>query len=154
MVAGSQPHCIPGTWLRSAVVQDHPGHVATAHFGRFRDFGLYSDSLAFYGAHMFYYVWDVPIFCLMGAVGGLMGALWVHLNVKVTALRHRFIPVRCSACPLCKQAYCYSTWVTHRLHIPCNPRLLSAAPHEQWLSAPAVDGPTTLQTHVKVGTEH
>ena len=74
--------------------QQHPGSILSAHFGRYRDFGLYTDSLAFYGSRMFYYVWDVPIFCLMGAVGGLMGALWVHLNVKVTAFRHRCIPVR------------------------------------------------------------
>jgi chloride channel 7 len=47
-----------------------------------------------YGSRMFYYAWDVPIFCLMGAVGGLMGALWVHVNVRVTLFRHRFIPVR------------------------------------------------------------
>ncbi|KAK9901698.1 hypothetical protein WJX75_008976 [Coccomyxa subellipsoidea] len=72
----------------------HPQNILNAHFGRYRDFGLYTDSLAFYGSRMFYYVWDVPIFCLMGAMGGFMGALWVHVNVKVTAFRHRFIPVR------------------------------------------------------------
>ncbi|CAK0770655.1 hypothetical protein CVIRNUC_003789 [Coccomyxa viridis] len=72
----------------------HPQNILSAHFGRYRDFGLYTDSLALYGKRMFYYVWDVPIFCLMGAVGGLMGALWVHVNVRVTAFRHRTIPVR------------------------------------------------------------
>ena len=46
-------------------------------------------SLAFYGARMFYYVWDVPLFMAMGAVGGLMGAGMCHFNVKVTQLRHR-----------------------------------------------------------------
>ena len=76
-------------------MQQHPQNILSAHFGRYRDFGLYTDSLALYGKRMFYYVWDVPIFCLMGAVGGLMGALWVHVNVRVTAFRHRTIPVRC-----------------------------------------------------------
>ena len=76
-------------------VQKHPQNILSAHFGRYRDFGLYTDSLALYGKRMFYYVWDVPIFCLMGAIGGLMGALWVHVNVRVTAFRHRTIPVRC-----------------------------------------------------------
>jgi chloride channel 7 len=79
-----------------ACLQQHPQNILNAHFGRYRDFGLYTDSLAFYGSRMFYYVWDVPIFCLMGAMGGFMGALWVHVNVKVTAFRHRFIPVRCA----------------------------------------------------------
>ena len=78
-------------------MQQHPQNILRAHFGRYRDFGLYTDSLALYGKRMFYYVWDVPIFCLMGAVGGLMGALWVHVNVRVTAFRHRAIPVRCEA---------------------------------------------------------
>lgn len=76
-------------------MQKNPASILSAHFGRYRDFGLYTDSLAFYGSRMFYYVWDVPIFCAMGAVGGLMGALWVHVNVRVTAFRHRCIPVRC-----------------------------------------------------------
>lgn len=53
---------------------------------------------------MFYYAWDVPIFCLMGAVGGLMGALWVHVNVKITALRHRYVPVRCDMLFICNLA--------------------------------------------------
>lgn len=66
----------------------------SAHFGRYRDFGLYTDSLAFYGSRMFYYVWDLPVFFTMGAIGGLMGALWVHVNVKVTAFRHRRINFR------------------------------------------------------------
>ncbi len=38
---------------------------------------------------MFYYVWDVPLFMCMGAIGGLMGAGFCHFNVKVTQLRHR-----------------------------------------------------------------
>ena len=33
-------------------LQEHPGQVFEAHFGRYRDFGLYTDSLAFYGAYL------------------------------------------------------------------------------------------------------
>ena len=43
---------------------------------------------------MFYYVWDLPIFVVMGAVGGLMGALFIKVNVKITQFRHMYIPVR------------------------------------------------------------
>lgn len=71
------------------VLQEHPTQIMQAHFGRYRDFGLYTDSLAFYGARMFYYLWDVPIFMGMGAVGGLMGAGFCHFNVKVTQFRHK-----------------------------------------------------------------
>ena len=38
---------------------------------------------------MFYYLWDVPIFMAMGAVGGVMGAGFCHFNVKVTQFRHK-----------------------------------------------------------------
>ena len=75
-------------------LQEHPGEVLTTHFGRYRDFGLYTDSLAFYGSRMFYYVWDLPIFVGMGAIGGLMGALFIKVNVKITQFRHVYIPVR------------------------------------------------------------
>lgn len=78
----------------SCAVQEHPGQVLVTHFGRYRDFGLYTDSLAFYGSRMFYYVWDLPIFVGMGAVGGLMGALFIKVNVKITQFRHLYIPVR------------------------------------------------------------
>ena len=97
----------------------HPGSLLRAHFGRFRDFGLYSDSLAFYGSRMFYYVWDVPLFCAIGAAGGgeprggggragrgaravpppplpppraALGAAFVAANVRVTAWRAAHVP--------------------------------------------------------------
>lgn len=78
-------------------MQEHPGQVLVTHFGRYRDFGLYTDSLAFYGSRMFYYVWDLPIFVGMGAIGGLMGALFIKVNVKITQFRHLYIPVRYEA---------------------------------------------------------
>ena len=40
---------------------------------------------------MFYYLWDVPIFMAMGAIGGVMGAGFCHLNVKVTQFRHKCV---------------------------------------------------------------
>lgn len=81
-------------WLSPAWGLQESTNVLQAHFGRYRDFGLYTDSLGLYGSRMFYYVWDLPIFCVMGAIGGALGALFIHLNVKVTKLRHRYIPVR------------------------------------------------------------
>lgn len=69
--------------------QARNGNILLSRFGRYRDFGLYTDSLAQYGTRMFYYVWEVPIFCLMGACGGLLGALFIHVNVKITQFRHR-----------------------------------------------------------------
>jgi len=74
-------------------LHDHgAARAAAAHFGRYRDFGLYADSLAFYGSRMFYYFWDVPIFCLMGVAGGVGGAAFVAANVRVTAWRAKAVP--------------------------------------------------------------
>lgn len=55
---------------------------------------LYDDNLALYGKRYFYFVWELPLFALMGAIAGLLGALFIHLNIKATALRARYIPPR------------------------------------------------------------
>ena len=39
------------------------------------DFGLYDDHEANYGLNLWWYVWELPIFMAMGAVGGVLGAL-------------------------------------------------------------------------------
>lgn len=67
--------------------------VSLAKLGNHRDFGLYSDGDANYGATFWYYVWEFPVFVLVGILGGLMGALFIHLNVKITMWRRRHIPV-------------------------------------------------------------
>ncbi len=38
-------------------------------------------------------MWEFPIFVLVGICGGLMGALFIHLNVKITHWRRKYIPV-------------------------------------------------------------
>ena len=57
-------------------------------------FRLYDDNLALYGKRYFYYVWELPVFAMVGAVGGLLGALFICLNIRATALRARFVPPR------------------------------------------------------------
>ena len=39
-----------------------------------------------------WYIWETPIFVLMGCAGGLFGVLFVRLNLIVMALRKRFVP--------------------------------------------------------------
>jgi len=70
------------------------GDFARARFGTHRDFGLYTDNEADYSKKYWWYFWEVPIFLLMGAAGGLMGSAFVNMNVRITAWRHRYIPVR------------------------------------------------------------
>ncbi|GIL75405.1 hypothetical protein Vretifemale_5203 [Volvox reticuliferus] len=41
---------------------------------------------------LWYYSWELPIFAVMGVLGGLLGAAMVVLNNAVTRFRRRFIP--------------------------------------------------------------
>ena len=69
------------------------GDFARARFGTHRDFGLYTDSEADYSKNYWWYFWEVPIFVAMGVCGGLLGAAFVNLNVKITQWRAQYIPV-------------------------------------------------------------
>ncbi|KAI7845409.1 hypothetical protein COHA_001114 [Chlorella ohadii] len=108
-----------------ADAKDHPGRLLATKFGRFRDFGLYTDNYASYGSRMFYHVWDVPIFCCIGALGGLLGALFIHLNVKITQFRHRRIPFRSPwrrlAEVVCLSFVTASVWFAMAWSSPCRP---------------------------------
>lgn len=65
-----------------------------AHFGIHRDFGLYNDDQAKYSQHFWWYVWEVPVFVAMGCFQGLMGALFVKLNARLTNWRRKHITVK------------------------------------------------------------
>ena len=76
---------------------------------------LYDDNLALYGKRYFYYVWELPVFVLMGVTAGLLGALFIKLNIRMTQLRARFIPPSkprlrlmevLAASPFCNFALC------------------------------------------------
>ncbi|KAJ8923258.1 hypothetical protein NQ315_001814 [Exocentrus adspersus] len=41
-----------------------------------------------------YEIYELPIFLVMGAMGGLFGALWNHINYKITVFRMRYIRPR------------------------------------------------------------
>lgn len=67
---------------------------------------LYDDNLALYGERYYYYVWELPVFVLMGVAAGLLGTAFIKLNIRATQLRARFVPPRkpwlrlLEACPL------------------------------------------------------
>lgn len=67
----------------------------TAQLGTKRDFGLYTDGHANYGRNLYYFLWEMPLFMVIGAMGGLIGATFIAINVQITRLRQKFIPVRC-----------------------------------------------------------
>ena len=46
------------------------------------------------GANYYFYAWELPIFVLMGCLGGLSGALWIKCNIALTKLRAKYVPAR------------------------------------------------------------
>jgi len=41
---------------------------------------------------------EIPVFMIMGCLGGLLGALFNHLNFKLTVFRIRYLFVPCLMC--------------------------------------------------------
>ena len=78
-------------WL--VELKHNTGSFLSVKLGLHRDFGLYNDSEANYGSQYWYYLWEVPMYVLLGVLGGLMGALFVRLNKALTKYRQRKIPV-------------------------------------------------------------
>jgi len=46
------------------------------------------------GAKYYFFAWELPIFVLMGCIGGLSGALWIRINIAMTRLRAQHVPAR------------------------------------------------------------
>lgn len=40
---------------------------------------------------MTYQIYEIPLFMIMGILGGLMGALWNYINYKITCFRMKFV---------------------------------------------------------------
>ena len=66
-----------------SVYRGIPGQLSN---GGLLNFGNFEDAT--------YAVWEMPLFLLMGAVGGVLGALFNHINYKLTVFRMRYITAR------------------------------------------------------------
>lgn len=75
-----------------AQFHEHPSKIFEERFGIRRDLGLYDDNIALYGKRFWYYIWELPIYCILGCVAGMLGGLFIKLNIKFTALRAKYIP--------------------------------------------------------------
>lgn len=73
-------------------LQDDASNILSYRLGNSRDFGLYEEDVAVYGKEFFYFLWEIPLFILIGAGGGLFGALFVKLNVNLTYFRRKLVP--------------------------------------------------------------
>ena len=131
-------------------LKDNPRGIMTASLGVHRDFGLYADSATDYGKVFSYYWWELGVFALMGALGGGLGGLFVWLNVKITAWRHRWVPV---GRPLRRHAEVvlvalFTAVLTYALSraspCPALPARLSEYPSEDVISDSLDGGPVPL----------
>lgn len=77
-------------WLHQ--LYTNPSSFFKAKFGLHRDFGLYADDEADYSRVLWWYVWEIPIFAVMGIAGGIMGIYFVNLNLKLMRWRARYVP--------------------------------------------------------------
>ena len=66
-----------------SVYRGIPGQLSN---GGLLNFGNFDDAT--------YAVWEMPLFLLMGALGGVLGALFNHVNYKLTVFRMRYITAR------------------------------------------------------------
>ena len=69
-----------------------PASFVNEKLGVHRDFGLYSDQQAKLSQHFWWFIWETPIFALMGVAGGLFGVFFVRLNLLVMAWRRKHVP--------------------------------------------------------------
>eukprot|EP00092_Neocalanus_flemingeri_P026252 GFUD01028453.1.p1 GENE.GFUD01028453.1~~GFUD01028453.1.p1 ORF type:complete len:759 (+),score=230.31 GFUD01028453.1:82-2358(+) len=63
-----------------SVFKGIPGQLSN---GGLLNFGQFDDAK--------YEVWELPLFVLMGIIGGVLGALYNHINFKLTVFRMRYI---------------------------------------------------------------
>ncbi|XRB20074.1 chloride channel protein [Pseudoscourfieldia marina] len=77
-------------WLH--MLYESPEKFLSSKMGVHRDFGLYSDDVVGISKQFWWYAWELPLFASIGAVGGLIGATFVRLNVMLTRWRRNVVP--------------------------------------------------------------
>ena len=65
------------------VISIYRGYAGQLSNGGLLNFGQFENAR--------YEVWELPLFLVMGVVGGLLGALFNHINYRITVFRMRLV---------------------------------------------------------------
>lgn len=71
------------TFTLNVVLSTYHGHLGDLSYPGLLNLGKF-ESIP-------YQIYEIPLFMIMGTFGGLLGALWNHVNYKITCFRLRFV---------------------------------------------------------------
>ncbi|XP_024889574.1 H(+)/Cl(-) exchange transporter 7 [Temnothorax curvispinosus] len=71
------------TFTLNVILSAYHGHLGDLSYPGLLNLGKF-DSIP-------YQIYEIPLFMMMGTFGGLLGALWNHVNYKITCFRLRFV---------------------------------------------------------------
>ncbi|OXU19666.1 hypothetical protein TSAR_006094 [Trichomalopsis sarcophagae] len=75
--------CMISTFTLNVVLSAYHGHPGDLSYPGLLNLGKF-DTIC-------YQVYEIPLFMMMGTIGGLLGALWNHINYKIMFFRKKYI---------------------------------------------------------------
>lgn len=74
--------CMISTFTLNIVLSAYHGHTGDLSNAGLLNLGKFEK--------LEYQIYEIPLFMLIGCIGGLLGALWNYLNYKITVFRQKF----------------------------------------------------------------
>lgn len=71
------------TFTLNIILSTYHGHPGDLSYPGLLNLGKF-DSIP-------YQVYEIPLFMIVGTIGGMLGALWNHINYKITCFRLKYI---------------------------------------------------------------
>ncbi|XP_012271787.1 H(+)/Cl(-) exchange transporter 7 [Orussus abietinus] len=75
--------CMTTTFVLNVVLSAYHGHLGDLSYQGLLNLGKFET--------IPYQIYEIPLFVLVGAIGGALGALWNHLNYKISCFRLNYI---------------------------------------------------------------
>ncbi|XP_011503204.1 PREDICTED: H(+)/Cl(-) exchange transporter 7 [Ceratosolen solmsi marchali] len=71
------------TFTLNTILSAYHGHLGDLSYPGLLNFGKFET--------ICYKIYEIPLFMIMGTIGGLLGSLWNHINYKITFFRVKYI---------------------------------------------------------------